>query len=76
MGPEARSSRLARANARKKRKSKGVDWIVANDVSEGAMGGDENTVKVVTAKNVEHWDKMSKEDVALKLMEMVADAIK
>jgi phosphopantothenoylcysteine decarboxylase/phosphopantothenate--cysteine ligase len=63
-------------NAKKKRKSKGVDWIVANDVSEGVMGVENNTVKIVTAKDVEHWDSMPKEDVALKLMEMVADALK
>jgi len=63
-------------NAKKKRKSKGCDWIVANDVSKGAMGGADNTVKIVTSKDVEHWDPMSKEDVALKLMERVADALK
>lgn len=63
-------------NAKKKRKSKGCDWIVANDVSKGVMGGVENTVKIVGAKDVEHWDPMSKQDVALKLMEKVADALK
>jgi phosphopantothenoylcysteine decarboxylase/phosphopantothenate--cysteine ligase len=63
-------------NAKRKRKSKGVDWIVANDVSKGAMGTDDNTVKIITSKDVEHWDPMPKEEVALKLMEMVADALK
>jgi phosphopantothenoylcysteine decarboxylase/phosphopantothenate--cysteine ligase len=63
-------------NAKKKRKIKGCDWIVANDVSNDVMGGEDNTVKIVTAKDVEHWDPMSKEDVALKLMEKVADALK
>jgi phosphopantothenoylcysteine decarboxylase/phosphopantothenate--cysteine ligase len=63
-------------NAKKKRKTKGCDWIVANDVSTDVMGGADNTVKVITAKDVEHWDPMSKEDVALRLMEKVADALK
>lgn len=63
-------------NAKKKRKAKGVDWIVANDVSGGAMGGATNTVNIVSAKDVEQWDSMPKEDIALKLMEMVADALK
>jgi phosphopantothenoylcysteine decarboxylase/phosphopantothenate--cysteine ligase len=63
-------------NAKKKRKSKGADWIVANDVSNGAMGTDDNTVKIVSSKEVDHWDPMPKEEVALKLMEMVADALK
>ena len=63
-------------NAKKKRKAKGGDWIVANDVSGGAMGGATNTVNIVSAKDVEQWDSMPKEDVALKLMEMVADALK
>jgi phosphopantothenoylcysteine decarboxylase/phosphopantothenate--cysteine ligase len=63
-------------NAKKKRKTKGCDWIVANDVSSDVMGGADNTVKIITAKDVEHWDPMSKEDVALRLMEKVADALK
>jgi phosphopantothenoylcysteine decarboxylase/phosphopantothenate--cysteine ligase len=63
-------------NAKKKRKSKGCDWIVANDISKGVMGGEDNTVKIVSSKDVDHWDPMSKEAVALKLMEKVADALK
>jgi len=63
-------------NAKKKRKSKGADWIVANDVSGEVMGGEQNTVHIVTGKGVESWEAMSKEDVALKLMERIADALK
>ena len=62
-------------NAKKKRKSKGADWIVANDVSTDVMGGSENTVKIVTSNEVDHWDPMPKEDVAMKLMERIADAL-
>ncbi|MXO59068.1 bifunctional phosphopantothenoylcysteine decarboxylase/phosphopantothenate synthase [Altererythrobacter salegens] len=67
------------ANAKKKRKNKGADWIVANDVSGGrgksVMGGDENHVTIVTEKGEEEWDPMSKKDVALKLMQKVADEL-
>ena len=40
------------ANAKAKRERKGCDWIVANDVSPatGIMGGDRNTVHLVTAR--------------------------
>ncbi len=62
-------------NAKKKRKSKGADWIVANDVTGDAMGGENNTVHIITAKAVDNWEPMSKEDVALKLMERIADAL-
>jgi phosphopantothenoylcysteine decarboxylase/phosphopantothenate--cysteine ligase len=62
------------ANAQKKLKSKAADWIVANDVSPetGIMGGDRNTVHIVTRDGVEHWSDMHKTDVAEKLMVRVA----
>ncbi|HRO13153.1 bifunctional phosphopantothenoylcysteine decarboxylase/phosphopantothenate--cysteine ligase CoaBC, partial [Amaricoccus sp.] len=50
------------ANATAKRKRKGADWIVANDVSPatGIMGGTENAVVLVTATGTEPWPRMSK----------------
>jgi phosphopantothenoylcysteine decarboxylase/phosphopantothenate--cysteine ligase len=53
-------------NAQAKRKAKGVDWIVANDVSEetGVFGGERNRVHLVTATGVESWPDMSKAEVA------------
>ena len=62
-------------HATKKRKSKGCDWIVANDVSHatGIMGGENNTVHVVTANGVESWPNMSKAEVARRLVELAAD---
>jgi len=64
-------------NAKAKLKAKGADWILANDVSEGSgvMGGDDNTVSVVSAAGVEAWPKMTKADVAAKLVERIADAL-
>lgn len=62
-------------NARKKRKSKGVDWIVANDVSGDVMGGANNKVHIVRERKVEEWDEMSKMDVAFKLVAAIADKL-
>ena len=63
------------ANARKKRKNKGADWIVANDVSGDVMGGKDNKVTLVSETNEENWDRMSKEDVARKLVARIADEL-
>ena len=54
-------------NAVAKRARKGCDLIVANDVSGDVMGGEANTVHIVTADGVENWERMTKEDVAAKL---------
>ena len=47
-------------NARAKLARKGCDWIVANDVSPatGVMGGDRNTVHLITADDVEDWPRI------------------
>ncbi len=63
-------------NAKKKRKSKGVDWIVANDVSGDVMGGDNNRVHIVREKKVDEWEAMTKQDVAMRLVLEVADKLK
>lgn len=55
------------ANAQAKLAKKGCDWIVANDVSGDVMGGEANTVHIVTADGVESWARMTKEDVAERL---------
>jgi phosphopantothenoylcysteine decarboxylase / phosphopantothenate---cysteine ligase len=62
-------------HATAKRLKKGADWIVANDVSGDVMGGDANTVHIVTANGVDHWDRMPKELVASRLAERIADAL-
>jgi phosphopantothenoylcysteine decarboxylase / phosphopantothenate---cysteine ligase len=66
------------ANAKAKLMSKGCDWILANDVSPrtGIMGGDSNTIELVTAKGVEAWPPQSKDDVAAMLIARIADALK
>ncbi|MDI3305780.1 MAG: bifunctional phosphopantothenoylcysteine decarboxylase/phosphopantothenate--cysteine ligase CoaBC [Acetobacteraceae bacterium] len=56
-----------------KRLRKGCDWIVANDVSGGVMGGDANTVHLITAEGVEDWPEMPKEQVAQRLARRIAE---
>jgi phosphopantothenoylcysteine decarboxylase/phosphopantothenate--cysteine ligase len=65
------------ANAQKKLKAKGADWIVANDVSEGTgvMGGDRNTVNLVSAEGAEPWPTMTKTEVAGRLVARIAEAL-
>ncbi len=71
----AAETRDVLAHAKKKLKSKGADWIVANDVSPatGIMGGDRNTVHLITATGVDSWPEMSKADVAEKLITRAAE---
>ncbi|ESZ88412.1 MAG: phosphopantothenate synthase [Blastomonas sp. CACIA14H2] len=64
------------AHAQAKLARKGCDWIVANDVSGDVMGGSENAVHIVTADGVESWSNLPKDQVARKLMEKIADAVR
>ena len=58
------------AHATSKRQRKQCDWIVANDVSPqtGIMGGLDNQVALITADGAELWPRMSKADVAKRLV--------
>jgi phosphopantothenoylcysteine decarboxylase/phosphopantothenate--cysteine ligase len=58
-----------------KRRSKGADWIVANDVSGDVMGGHDNRVHLVTADGVEDWPEGSKAEVARELVARIARAL-
>lgn len=61
-------------NARKKLESKGADMIVANDVSAetGIMGGERNSVRIISRDGVDVWPDMPKGEVAEKLAEKIA----
>lgn len=62
------------ANAIQKRTKKGCDWIIANDVSAGTgvMGGDRNTVHLISADGTESWPEMDKAEVAKRLTQRIA----
>jgi phosphopantothenoylcysteine decarboxylase/phosphopantothenate--cysteine ligase len=61
-------------NAVAKRKKKGCDWVVANDVGPGSgtFGGDTNLVHLVGADGVEDWPRLGKAAVAERLAERIA----
>ena len=70
------------ANAAAKLAAKGCDWILANRVAEGAVFGDEeNDIRFLTRgadgapPAVERWPRMSKAEVAARLVARIADAL-
>ncbi len=70
------------ANAAAKLTAKGCDWILANQVAEGAVfGDDENLVRMLSrgedggAPAVEQWPRMSKAEVAARLVQRITQAL-
>ena len=70
------------ANAAAKLAAKGCDWILANRVAEGAVfGDDENDIRLLTQgadgapPEVERWPRMSKAEVATRLVARIVDAL-
>jgi phosphopantothenoylcysteine decarboxylase/phosphopantothenate--cysteine ligase len=67
------------ANATEKRRRKGADWIIANDVSgapgQSVMGGDANIVHIVSETGVESLPEMAKHLVAQAIVERIATAL-
>ncbi|MCA8879917.1 MAG: bifunctional phosphopantothenoylcysteine decarboxylase/phosphopantothenate--cysteine ligase CoaBC [Rhodobacteraceae bacterium] len=65
------------AHATAKRARKGCDWILANDVSPatGIMGGSHNTVTLISATGAESWPEMTKDQVANRLAQKIAEAL-
>jgi phosphopantothenoylcysteine decarboxylase/phosphopantothenate--cysteine ligase len=64
-------------HARAKLDRKGCDWIIANDVSPatGIMGGDRNTVHLISRAGIESWPNETKQGVADMLMARIAAAL-
>jgi phosphopantothenoylcysteine decarboxylase / phosphopantothenate---cysteine ligase len=65
------------ANALNKRKRKGCDWLLANDVSPGTgtFGGASNRVHLVSEEGVEDWPPASKREIADRLARRIADRL-
>ncbi len=61
------------SHAQAKLKRKDCDWIVANDVSGDVMGGDNNTMILVTPNDTFPWPKMSKAAAAQQLAQKIAE---
>ena len=72
------------ANATEKRRRKGADWIIANDVSGapgssngigGVMGGEVNAVHIVSESGIESLPEMPKHLVAEAIVARIAEAL-
>ncbi len=66
-------------NAIEKLKSKGCDWIIANQVgdkSNPVFGADENEVILVSSARSEAWPRLSKQAVAHRLVQRVISHMK
>jgi phosphopantothenoylcysteine decarboxylase/phosphopantothenate--cysteine ligase len=66
------------ANGKAKLAKKSCDWILANDVSSatGVMGGDTNTIHLISPAGVEDWPPQSKDEVARALIDRIAAALR
>jgi phosphopantothenoylcysteine decarboxylase/phosphopantothenate--cysteine ligase len=64
-------------NAILKRRSKGADWIVANDVwpGTGSMGGDRTQIHLITEAGVEDFPPLSKDETAARILARAAQAL-
>lgn len=65
-----------KALARKKLAAKGCDMILANDVSRGVFGEESNEVVLVTRNGDEAWPRASKLEIARRLADCIAEALK
>jgi phosphopantothenoylcysteine decarboxylase/phosphopantothenate--cysteine ligase len=63
-------------HAKAKRKRKGADWIVANDVSGDVMGGENNRVHIISGDGIETLEEMPKAAVAMALVERIAASLR
>jgi phosphopantothenoylcysteine decarboxylase/phosphopantothenate--cysteine ligase len=63
------------SNAQEKLRTKGCDWIVANDVTTGVMGGATNRVHLITRDGLESWPEQSKEGVGQHIASRIAEAL-
>jgi phosphopantothenoylcysteine decarboxylase/phosphopantothenate--cysteine ligase len=62
------------ALATEKRRRKGCDWILANDVAPGTgtFGGDANTIHLIDETGAEPWPTLTKQAVAERLADRIA----
>jgi len=62
--------------AQAKRTKKNCDMIVANDVSGDVMGGNNNTMIIITKDGVDTWPLMSKQKAAEALAQKIAQKLR
>ena len=61
-------------NAKKKLLSKNANYIIANDVSKGIFGSDENKVTILSRSgNLQFYPRMSKKALATAILQSLVD---
>ncbi|NNE58438.1 MAG: bifunctional phosphopantothenoylcysteine decarboxylase/phosphopantothenate--cysteine ligase CoaBC [Hellea sp.] len=60
-------------HAKAKLAKKNCDWIVANDVSGDVMGGDHNSLIIVTENGEDYFPHLTKADAARRLADKIAE---
>lgn len=65
------------AHAAAKRRRKGCDWILANDVGpdSGTFGGSDNQITLIDEQGAEAWPRLDKQAVARRLVERIAEQL-
>lgn len=68
-------------SATSKRRNKGCDWIVANDVSndengQNVFGSDQNHVYLINGSGTEEWQQAGKIEIAEKLVNRITEHFK
>lgn len=72
----AAESNDVKTQAQEKLHRKKCDWILANDIKNGAVFGDEmNKVHFIARDRLESWPKMRKEEVAEKLTTKIIQSL-
>ena len=71
IGFAAESENLIK-NAQKKLKQKKCDYILANDIAKNKIfGEDETKISLISASKVNHWPKMRKDEIAIKIIDSI-----
>lgn len=60
-------------HARQKLKTKGCDWIVANNVSENVFGAQENHAFLITSQTTLEWPRAPKAQIARRLVQHITE---
>ena len=64
-------------NAKAKLLAKGCDWILANNVSNGnVFNKNENKITFISKDKIKNWNKMTKDNVAVKISNNISDYFK
>jgi phosphopantothenoylcysteine decarboxylase/phosphopantothenate--cysteine ligase len=72
----AAETEMIETHARRKLEDKGLDFIIANDVSNGQIfNADDTKIQLVSHSHTEEWPQGSKEAIAEQLMQRLSESL-